>query len=162
MKTTLFSCFLFVLFIAVTSCEKKCDEPDIDRLNGLRFQLPVEGPDAFTEEELADLMFVRYVPFSDPLVGDTIFVDGNNLIEGPGRFIINDDFPFTNASAPYFVTYDYAVEGFTAAFFVQIERIVLEGEYTGDCDYINEQKSFFLNGDSLDLGGQEDFYELPR
>lgn len=162
MRITLFYGFLFVAAIAVVSCDKVCDEPDINRLNGLKFQLPVEGPDAFTEEELADLMFVRYVPFSEPLVGDTIFVDGNNLIEGPGRFIINDDFPFTNASAPYFVIYDYIVEGFTAAFFVQIESIVLKGEYTGDCEYFNEQKSFFLNGDSIDLGGQEEFFVLPR
>jgi len=162
MRLTLFYSLLFMSCFATVSCEKVCDEPDIDRLNGLRFQLPVEGPDAFTEEELADLMFVRYVPFSEPLVGDTIFVNGNNLVEGPGRFIINDGFPFVNSSAPYFVTYDYIIEGFTAAFFAQIESITLKGEYTGDCEYINQQKSFFLNGDSLDLGGQESFFELPR
>lgn len=150
------------MLIALASCEKPCDEPDIDRLNGLKLELPTKGEDAFTEEELADLMFVRYVPFSDPLIGDTFFVNGNNLVEGPGKFIINDAFPFTNETSPYFVTYNYIIEGFTAAFFAEIENITLKGEYTGDCDYINEQKSFILNGDSIDLGGQEDFFELQR
>ncbi len=153
---------LFVVAIGLASCEKPCDEPDIGRLNGLKLKVPTKGEDAFTEEELADLMFVRYVPFSDPLIGDTLFVNGNNLVEGPGKFIINDEFPFTNQTAPYFVTYNYIVEGFTAAFFAEIENITLRGEYTGDCDYINMEKRFVLNGDSLDLGGQEDFFVLPR
>lgn len=153
--------FVGLLLISV-ACKETCDEPDIDRINGLKFQLPIEGEDAFTSEELADLMFVRYVPFSDPLIGDTVFVNGNLLEEGPGRFIINDFFPFRNASAPYFVIYNYIIEGFTAAYFAEITNITLRGEYDGECNYNNLQQSFFLNGDSLDLGGTTDFFVLPR
>lgn len=148
--------------IGLSACKEVCDEPDIDRINGLKLALPVEGPDAFTEQELADLIFIRYVPFSDPLIADTVFVNGNTLVEGPGRFIINDFFPFRNATAPFFVTYHYIIEGFTAAFFAEIENIQLRGAYDGECNYTNLQQSFFLNGDSLDLGGSEDFFELPR
>lgn len=151
-----------VIALLLSGCKDICDEPDIDRINGLKFQLEVEGPNAWTKPELADLMFVRYIPFSDPLIGDTVMINGNNFLEGPGRFIINDFFPFRNANAPYFVTYDYIIEGFTAAFFAQIEGIKLRGQYTGDCDYVNLQKSFFLNGDSLDMGGSEEFLLLPR
>ncbi len=156
--------FLFILpfILSLLACEGPCEEPDIDRLNGLHFALPTEGEDAFTEEELADLMFVRFIPMTVPLVADTLFVDGNLLEEGPGKFIINDFFPFRNANAPYFVIYSYAIEGFTAAFYAEIENITLQGEYDGECDYFNTQKSFFLNGDSIDMGGTTDFLELPR
>jgi hypothetical protein len=160
--TSSFGLLLLLTGLFLTSCEEACDEPDIDRINGLKLQIPIEGEDAFSTQELSDLLFVRYVPFSDPLIGDTLFVNGNLLEEGPGRFIINDNFPFRNAGAPYFTTYDYFIEGFTAAFFVQIERITLQGEYDGECEYFNTQQSFFLNGDSLDLGGTDDFLVLPR
>lgn len=164
-KSSIFKTFCSLLTLSAlcfTSCQEVCDEPDIDRINGLKLALPVEGPDAFTSEELADLMFIRYVPFSDPLIGDTVMVDGNILAEGPGRFIINDFFPFRNATAPFFITYNYIIEGFTAAFFAEIEDIQLKGEYDGECNYTNLQQSFFLNGDSLDLGGSDDFFILPR
>ncbi len=162
LKITVSACFVLCALNFLCSCKEVCDEPDIDRINGLKLQLPVEGPDAFTESELADLMFIRYVPFTEPMIGDTVFVNGNLLEEGPGRFIINDFFPFRNTSAPYFVTYNYIIEGFTAAYYAEIERIVLLGVYDGECNYTNLQQSFFLNGDSLDLGGIDEFFVLPR
>ncbi len=149
------------VFIFLTACEEGCDEPDVQRINGLYFEFDQEGSDGFTEEELNNVFFVRYVPLSEPLVADTLYINGI-YPEGFGKFIINDNFPFQNFGAPYFISYSYLIVENITGYVGNVENIVLKGEYDGECGYNNLQKSFFFNGDSLDMGGVSTPFIISR
>ncbi len=138
--------------LVLTSCWEKCEDPDVSRINALYFEFERDGSGGFTDEELNSVFFVRYVPFSEPLLADTLIINGN-FPEGFGKFIVNDFFPFRNIGAPYFVVYDYLIVEPTTGFVASIERIVIGGEYDGECGYTNTKRSFFFNGDSLDSAG---------
>jgi hypothetical protein len=159
MKNYRFTFTLALLF--ALACNKPCDEPDIDTINGLLFEFQRTGPQGFTDEEIASVYFVRFVPFSEPLIADTLFINGN-YPEGFGRFIINDRFPFRNDQSPYFTVYSYMVVEAETGFVGNVENITLRGKYDGDCGYQNLQKSFFFNGDSIDMGGRTDPFIISR
>jgi hypothetical protein len=150
---------LSVLLLAVaffSACSKKCDEPDIQAINALYFELD-QSSDGFTPEALDEIFIVRFVPFSEPLLADTVYLDGI-YPSGSGRFYINDEFPFVNSQSPYYTIYGYIIVDPTTSYGGVVENISLEGEYDGDCDYDNIAKRFTFNTDTVDMGGTQDFY----
>lgn len=153
---------LFIaLILGFASCGKKCDEPDIQAINALYFELKQGGDDGFTDEALDEVYIVRFVPFSEPLVADTAYPNGN-FPSGKGRFFINDEFPFINNQSPYFTVYGYLVVDPTTGYVGSIENIELVGEYDGDCGYNNIEKFFTFNGEEVDMGGTQDFYLIAQ
>lgn len=153
-----FLCLTVIVSAAVifSACSKKCDDPDVQAINALYFELD-QGPGGFTDEALDEIFIVRFVPFSEPLLSDTAFLEGN-YPSGRGRFYINDEFPFVNRQSPYFTIYGYTIVDPTTSYGGVIENIELVGEYDGDCDYNNISKRFTFNNDSIDMGGTQDFY----
>jgi hypothetical protein len=137
-------------------CSEECDDPNIAAINALYFELD-QSENGFTDEALDQIFIVRFVPFSEPLVADTVYLNGN-YPSGRGRFFINDEFPFVNNQSPYFTIYGYQVVDPTTSYGGNIENIMLEGEYDGDCGYNNIAKQFTFNGEEVDMGGTQDFY----
>jgi hypothetical protein len=150
-----------VVLVMGSSCVEKCEEPDIQRINSLRFELDIDGENGFFSSEIEDVYLVRFVPFTDPLIADTFMLNGF-FPEGPGKFLINDDFPFRNAVPPFFPVFGYQVVDPNTEYVATIENIQLRGEYTGECDYVNLERSFVFNGDSIDMGGTEDFFLISQ
>lgn len=161
MKTNFFSPFLVLGLFFLGACSEECDEPDIQAINALYFELKQGGDDGFNEEELDQLYVVRFVPFSEPLVADTVYLEGN-YPEGEGRLFINDEFPFLNSQSPYFTVYGYMLIDPTTGYVGNIENIELTGEYDGDCGYNNLEKKFTFNGEEVDMGGTQDYYLVTR
>jgi hypothetical protein len=155
--------FVLVLGLLMfwSACLEKCEEPDIQRINSLRFELDIDGENGFFSFEIEDVYLVRFIPFTDPLIADTFMLNGV-FPEGPGRFLINDNFPFRNATPPYFTAFGYKVVDPNTVWEGTIDNITLRGEYTGDCDYVNLQRSFFFQGDSIDMGGSEEFFLISQ
>lgn len=153
--------FSAVAALFLTSCVDECDEPDVQRLNSLFFELKQDGEDGFTPEELDEVYFVRYVQKSEPLIADTFYTEGS-YPEGEGRFVINDTYPFVNNQSPYFVVFGYQVVVESAGYTANIENIELLGEYDGDCGYTNTQKAFDLDGEAMDMAGSTEFLELTK
>ncbi|MEM9052747.1 MAG: hypothetical protein AAGC47_11895 [Bacteroidota bacterium] len=156
MKNMLLSFTIFFLTGIFIGCSEECDDPDISAINALYFECD-QGDDGFTQEGINELFVVRFVPFSEPLVADTVFLNGN-FPSGPGRFFINDEFPFINTQSPYFTIYGYQVVDPTTGYVGTIENIELEGEYDGDCGYNNIAKKFTFNTEEVDMGGTQEFY----
>lgn len=155
--------FLLVALSALcfSACTEECDEPDIQAINALYFELQNGGENGFTAEELDAVFFVRFIPFSEPLIADTLYTNGN-YPEGEGKFLINDTYPFNNDESPYYTVYGYMVVEPTTGYVANIENIDLGGEYDGDCGYINTQKRYTINGDSVDVSGSQVFVPLTR
>ncbi len=153
--------FLLFGLLFFLGCAEECDEPNISEINSLRFQLDVGGVNGFFEGELQWVYIVRFVPFSDPLVADTLYLDGF-FPEGEGKFMINDEFPFINTGSPYYPVYGYQVVDPSTEYVATIQNIKLRGEYTGDCDYINHEKSFTINGDTVDMAGSDEYYLISQ
>jgi hypothetical protein len=151
----------FALCLGITACTGECEEPDIQAINALYFELQQGGEGGFTDEELDAVYFVRFVPFSQPLIADTFYAQGNYPL-GEGRFLINDQYPFFNQEAPYFTSYGYMVVDPITGYVGNIENIDLEGEYDGDCGYENLRKKFTFNGDTVDFGGSQDYYLISK
>jgi hypothetical protein len=155
---------LFLLSLAIVtlvSCTEKCDDPDVQRINSLFFELKQGGDDGFTPEQLDSIYYVRFVPFSDPLIADTVFTEGF-YPEGEAKFLINDNFPIPNQQAPYYPVYYYEIIEPTSGFSTIISDIELQGSYLGECDYENTLKAFKVDGDSINMPGSMDFYLLTR
>jgi len=150
-----------LILFSTSSCVQDCDEPDVERINSLLFELKQGGEDGFSQEALNSIYYVRYVAFSEPLIADTFYGNGN-FPEGNGRFVINDQFPFRNSQTPYYTSYAYIVIDPTSDFAADIENVKLQGFYDGECGYTNTQKQFVLDGDTIDLAGSADFYLLTR
>ncbi len=157
-QTILFSVFATILFC---SCTEKCEEPDIQSINALHFELQNGGDNGFTADELDAIYFVRYIPFSEPLIADTLYSNGIYPL-GEGRFLINDRFPFNNDQSPYYTVYGYLVVDPTTGYVANIENIELGGAYDGDCGYTNTLKRFSLDGDTIDVSGSQEFIPLTR
>lgn len=147
---------VIMTFAFLVACSKKCDEPDIQAINALYFELD-QSAEGFGQESLDEIFIVRFVPFSEPLLADTVFLNGN-YPSGNGRFYINDEFPFVNRQSPYFTIYGYSIVDPVTGYGASIENIELEGEYDGECDYINVSKKFTFNSDTVDLGGSRAYY----
>ncbi len=160
MKTQFFYSLLAIGFLAI-SCAKECDEPDIQRINSLYFELKQGGSDGFDEDEIDELYFVRYVPNSEPLIADT-FYTGGVFPEGGTKFLINDEYPFRNNEAPYYVVYGYEIVVESDGYATIIEEIELGGEYDGDCGYTNTKKAFKLNGEDFDQAGSQEFVLITK
>jgi len=156
MKNSRFLLVILLFPLLIYSCSEKCDEPDIQSINALYFELD-QSDEGFTEEAIDQIYVVRFVPFSEPLVADTVYLNGN-YPSGSGRFYINDEFPFVNRQSPYFTIYGYMVIDPTTGYVGTVENIELKGEYDGDCNYDNLTKRFTFNGDSLDFGGSQEYY----
>lgn len=161
MKTRFISLFSISWVLFLSACSEECDEPDIQAINALYFELKQGGEDGFTQEALDQLYVVRFVPFSDPLVADTTYLNGN-YPEGEGRLFINDEFPFLNSQSPYFTVYGYMLIDPTTGYVGNIENIELKGEYDGDCGYNNLEKKFTFNGEEVDMGGSQDYYPVSQ
>jgi hypothetical protein len=161
MSLRAFGLLLPILAIWMASCSEECDEPDIQEINALYFELKQGGDDGFTEKGLDEVFLVRFVPFSEPLVADTVFLQGNYPL-GEARFLVNDEFPFTNNQSPYFTTYGYLIVDPTSGFVGSIENIELKGEYDGDCGYNNLEKKFTFNGEAQDMGGTTDYFLVTQ
>lgn len=145
----------------VCSCAKDCDEPDIQRINSLYFELKQGGSDGFAENELDEMFLVRYVQGSDPLIADTFYTNGI-YPEGEGKIIINDSYPFLNSQSPYYTVYGYEIVIQSAGFISFIENIELGGEYDGECGYTNTKKAFELNEEPLNRAGSTDWLLLTN
>jgi len=156
MKKILSLSALLLLFGMASSCSKTCDDPDVQAINALYFELD-QSSDGFTQEALDEIFIVRFVPFSEPLLADTVFLNGN-YPSGRGRFYINDEFPFVNRQSPYFTVYGYQIVDPTTSYGGTVENISLVGEYDGDCEYNNISKRFTFNTDTVDMGGTQNFY----
>lgn len=150
-----------IVTILFSGCAKECDEPDIQHLNSLFFELKQGGEDGFDIKELDEVYFVRYVQLSDPLIADT-FYTGGTYPEGKAKFIINDVYPFVNSQSPYFVVYGYQVVVESSGFTTNIENIELLGEYNGDCGYTNTKKAFDLDGEAVDRAESTDFLLITK
>ncbi len=148
-------CFIF------SSCSKECDEPDIGSINAFYFEMKSEGEDGFTEEQLESLYIVRFVPYSEPLIADTMYLNGR-FPDGDGKFHINDEFPFLNIQSPYYPTFGYMVVEPETGFVGNIENLELKGEYDGDCNYRNIDKKFTFNGEEHNYGGEKRFFTITR
>ncbi|NEN24449.1 hypothetical protein G3O08_13135 [Cryomorpha ignava] len=160
MKKT--SILLLVLAaLSFGACSEKCEEPDIQAINALYFELQNGGDNGFSAEELDAIFFVRFIPFSEPLIADTLYPNGI-YPEGEGRFLINDSYPFNNDQSPYYTVYGYMVVEPTTGYVANIENIELGGEYDGDCGYINTRKRYTVNGDTIDVSGSQVFVPLTR
>lgn len=160
MKKTILTLCTFVL-LATFACTEKCDEPDIDYINGLHFELLKHGDSGFSSGALDSIYFVRYIPFSEPLIADTAYPQGY-YPDGGTRFTLNDKYPFYNDQSPYFTIYGYMVIDPTTGFVANITDIKLEGEYDGDCGYINTFKSFVLNNDTIEASGADGFVLITK
>lgn len=156
---------ILLLFIITTlgfnACSEKCDEPDIGAINGLYFELQQGGENGFTPEELNQIYFVRFIPFSEPLIADTFYAQGSYPL-GLGKFVINDSYPFRNEQSPYYTVYGYQVVDPVTSFAANIENIKLGGQYDGDCGYDNTLKTYTLNGDSVDMSGSMAYYPITQ
>jgi len=155
--------FYSILAIAVifAGCTEKCEEPDISRINSVYIELKEGGEDGFTDAELDSIIIVRYIPFSAPLVADTLVTNGD-FPEGDNKFLINDEYPFVNATPPYYVVYGYEIIETSSLFSTRIEGIELEGVYDGECDYMNVEKTFLVDSNEVDMSGSTDFYQITR
>lgn len=147
--------------LAFTACEEKCEEPDIQAINALYFELKQGGEDGFTPEELDQIYFIRFVPFSEPLIADTLYTYGS-YPEGEGKFLINDTYPFRNEQSPYYTVYGYMVKDLGSNYTDTIQNIELGGRYDGDCGYDNILKRYTVNGDTVDMSGSQEPYLLTR
>lgn len=147
--------------LAFTACEEKCEEPDIQAINALYFELKQGGEDGFTPEELDQIYFIRFVPFSEPLIADTLYTYGS-YPEGEGKFLINDTYPFRNEQSPYYTVYGYMVKDLGSNYTDTIQNIELGGRYDGDCGYDNILKKYTVNGDTVDMSGSQEPYLLTR
>lgn len=152
---------LFLVAFAFSACTEECDEPDIQAINALYFELQNGGENGFSPEELDAVFFVRFIPFSEPLIADTLYPNGL-YPNGEGRFFINDTYPFTNDQSPYYTVYGYMVVEPTTGYVANIENIELGGEYDGDCGYNNTLKKFTVNNDTIDVSGSQAFFPLTR
>lgn len=153
--------FCIIAFLAICACTEKCDEPDIDYINGLQFELLDHGDAGFSTGALDSIYFVRYIPFSEPLIADTAFPEGF-YSDGDNKFTINDNYPFFNDQSPYFTTFGYMVIDPTTGFVANIYDIHLSGMYDGDCGYINTGKTFILNNDTIDVSGSNAYVLITK
>lgn len=154
-----------VLFLTVmAACTEVCDEPPIDDINALYLEFKKDGEDGFTEEELETFYLVRYfqVP-GDSLTfpDDTIHYYGN-FYEADNRFRISNGIPFSNDSL-FFVRYNYGMffESDTTQQ-VLLTDITLRGEYIGDCEYENKEKTFRINGDLVNQTASTDYIQITK
>lgn len=155
------SIFILFVLLGLYSCEEKCDEPDIERINSIYIELKQGGSDGFTEDELNNIYFVRYVPNSNPLVADTSYPNGF-FPEGEGRFLINDSYPFRNEEPPYWVVFGYEIIEPNSGFSTRIQDIELDGMYDGDCGYNNIKKTFTVDSVPVDMSGSQEFYLVTK
>jgi len=153
--------FFIIALLTLGACSEKCDEPDVQYINGIHLELQNGGDNGFSQEELNAIFFVRYVPFSEPIIADTLYANGY-FPEGPGKFTINDRYPFYNDQSPYYTVYGYMIIDPTTGFVANIEDIKLTGHYDGDCGYVNTRKTFTLNMDTIDVSGLDSYYVLTR
>ncbi len=156
---------IFYSILAITilfiGCTEKCEEPDISRINSIYIELKQGGEDGFTDSELDSIIIVRYVPFSAPLIADTLVTNGD-FPGGENKFFINDEYPYVNATPPYYVVFGYEIIETSSAFSTRIEGIELEGVYDGECDYMNVKKTFLVDSNEVDMSGSTDYYQITR
>jgi len=153
--------YLLIVLLALYSCDQKCDEPDIERINSIYIELKQGGSDGFSEEELDNIFFIRYVPNSNPLVADTAYPQGF-YPEGNNKFLINDSYPFRNETPPYWVVFGYEIIEPSSGFSTRIQDIDLEGMYDGDCGYNNVKKTFTVDSVPVDMSGSQEFYVVTK
>lgn len=155
--------FYFILAVAIFAigCTEKCEEPDISQINSLYIELKKGGEDGFTDTELDSIIIVRYVPNSAPLIADTLVTNGDFPLDD-NKFPINDEYPYVNATPPYWVVFGYEIIETTSLFSTRIEGIELDGEYDGECDYTNLKKTFLVDSNEVDMTGSTDFYQITR
>lgn len=160
MRTRTFLSLVLAIFL-FAACEEKCDDPDISAINALYFELKQGGENGFSPEELNQVYFVRFIPFSNPLIADTLYPNGS-YPGGVGKFFINNTYPFRNAQSPYFPVYGYMVIEPSSNYVDTIQNIDLGGRYDGDCGYDNILKTYTINSDSVDMSGSQAYYLLTK
>lgn len=146
------------------ACTEICDEPPIDDLNALYLEFKKDGESGFSEEERDSFYIVRYyqVP-GDSLTwpADTVYYFGN-FYESDNRFRISNGIPFQNDSL-FYVRYNYGLFfDVDSLLSYIITDINLSGKYTGNCAYENQEKTFLLNGNFVDMSSNTDYYQISK
>lgn len=133
-------------------CREECDPVDVDSLNAFYFQFKTSGANAFNSNELDSVFIVRFqdvVPDSFSFPVDTLTFYNGVLGFDDYTIRLSQGEPFRDVPPPYFPDYKYKIESTNQDFEFRIEQIRLEGNYIGECDYLNTQKSLVFEGDTL-------------
>lgn len=151
--------------IVLSACTEDCDPPPVDDINALYLKFKTEGENSFSQDERDSMYLVRYfqVP-GDSLnfPSDTIRFYGNLYQGSNHKLRISNGVPFENDSL-FYVSYNY---GFffesDSTLQLTLTDISLRGKYVGDCDYENKEKTFKLNGETVNRTANQDFYEISK
>lgn len=154
MKKLYLSFFTVVIsvFSACNPCYNvECDAPDVARINALRFRF---DPAHFNWNEVDQAIMVRYQKSTEVAI-DTVYL-GPQFAQGDSVVWIQDGYPFnpgTSAGA-----FDYAIYNNSREYAYFVRNIVTSGYYPTDCCccYRNRQRTFELNGTSVDRSGQQE------
>jgi hypothetical protein len=148
--------------VLLPSCEDPCDTPDVDAINSIYLQFDTSGdPGSFQVEELDSVYMVRFQiadfdSFNFPV--DTFNFFENGYYEEPYKVRLSRDFPRGLPDGPpYYTNFMYLFQSYGQDFRVRLQGIALDGGYTDDCTYVNRQKSFVLNDDTLNQTGRTDY-----
>ncbi|MDA0973744.1 MAG: hypothetical protein O2867_08430 [Bacteroidetes bacterium] len=163
--------FFWILLLGsalfLTSCEDACDTPDVDAINAIYLQFDTSGdPGSFQMEELDSVYMVRFQiadfdSFNFPV--DTFNLFENEFYEDPYKVRLSRDFPRGLIEGPpYYTDFMYLFQSYGQDFRVRLQSIELDGGYTDDCTYVNREKSFVLNDDTLDQTGSTEFVLMSK
>ena len=156
-------CCILSLFIA--GCEEDCPDPKVDEINAFYFQFKTSGGNSFIDSELDSVFMVRYndiLPDSFSFPVDTVNFWEKGFYNDEFQIRLSQGFPFPLSAPPYFPDYKYKIQSLDQDFEYTVERIELEGDYIGECDYINELKLIIFQGDSLDHTNNDQIIFLEK
>jgi hypothetical protein len=158
--------FLFLLLgtFFFTACEEPCTDPDTDYLNGIFLEFKLGGEDGYTNEELNEAYVVRYYAndVDTVLPVDTIFLNGIFYENTTNKLRLSNNFPIKNSIQPYWVIYDYTIQNPEQTFVIQIKNIDVKGNYTGDCIYENQLKTYTVNDSLFNRTGNSEYLLIDR
>ena len=159
MKKLLFAAAVILTASSCNPCfNVECDTPDTNRIDGLSF----EFGDTFSESEVNSAFVLLYAKgnLTHPIEA---YVYGEDLKESEDRTIrIQAGYPFN--SVDDLANFDYVISTEDAEKTFLITNINTKGHYPTDCCccYRNTEKTFAVNGTTIERSGSEDPVILNR
>lgn len=159
MKKLLFAAAVVLTASSCNPCYNvECDAPDTDRIDGLKF----EFGDSFSDEEVESAFVLLYTKgnLTHPMEA---YSYADDLQDSETRVVrIQRGYPFT--SVDNMAEYDFVIATENAEKTFLITEVNTGGHYPTDCCccYRNTDKTFNLNGTSIERSGTEESVILNR
>ena len=152
-----------MLSLFLAGCQKPCPDPDVDSINALYFSFKLGGTDGFTQSEIDSTMIIRFIMVDTTIAtADTLYYNGHFYNGTNNEVRISNTIPWNNDAPPVYPNFSYVLQNPQHTFSDTIANIKLKGEYTNNCGYNNEQKTFTFNGNPVDMSGSLNSYVITH